>query len=72
MTPMSLSGFFSRRSTSPAVIGLLSAKCRSLSGLIAISAVSDPEKKAEQPNSKRSKRSIISGLVSITDSISFS
>jgi hypothetical protein len=53
---MSRSGFSSTRSTSLALLGLVSAKCVRRSLLRAIKAVSDPEKKAEKP--KRTIRKI--------------
>ena len=55
---MSFSGFFNKRSTIQAPLGLVSARCLKRSLLMAISAVLDPEKKAEKPTSATNITSI--------------
>jgi hypothetical protein len=49
IVPISRSGLSRTRSTSLALLGLVSARCLRRNLLRAIRAVSDPEKKAEKP-----------------------
>ncbi len=55
IVPINLSGSLSTRSTPLVLIGFFSARCLKRSLLIAMRAVSDPEKKAEKNKSRNNE-----------------